>query len=278
LPAARLGRHGTPTRRADRQTAPALIKQTTQLPGRKRPFPNGPSRGLITLPDRVENSCQTCWPESASSTVSRSSMSSSTSSPSSSCGHTPEGPNRRRPRPQGRWRHERRHHPEHVGDTAGRCPAGKPRRPPGRQTRPSSRATARWLGANYVPRRWSRRRSSDQPSVSARTDVRQMLCSSRPAVSNLSAASPYAASRRPAVPGSVTLVSRANVVPCKAASDLAKGRAWPDTEEVTGSNPVAPTIETVTSINAHDRCLLTGSLSHIAAGMSPHSGQEHSTC
>ena len=31
------------------------------------------------------------------------------------------------------------------------------------------------------------------------------------------------------------------MVPCKAATDLAKGRAWPDTEEVTGSNPVAPT-------------------------------------
>ena len=75
----------------------------------------------------------------------------------------------------------------------------------------------------------------------ARTDVRQMLCSSRPAVSSLSAAIPYAASRRTAVPGSVTFLSRADVVPCKAATDLAKGCAWPDTEGVTGSNPVAPT-------------------------------------
>ena len=41
--------------------------------------------------------------------------------------------------------------------------------------------------------------------------------------------------------GSVTLVSRADVVPYKAATDLAKGRAWPDTEGVTGSNLVAPT-------------------------------------
>jgi len=89
--------------------------------------------------------------------------------------------------------------------------------------------------------RWSRRRSSDQPSVSARTDVRQKLPGSRPPVSSLSAAIPYATSRRTAVPGSVTLVSRVDVVPCKAATDLAKGRAWPDTEEVTGSNPVAPT-------------------------------------
>jgi hypothetical protein len=38
------------------------------------------------------------------------------------------------------------------------------------------------------------------------------------------------------------LLSRADVVPWKAAMDLAKGRAWPDTEEVTGSNPAAPTI------------------------------------
>jgi hypothetical protein len=75
----------------------------------------------------------------------------------------------------------------------------------------------------------------------ARTDVRQMLCSSRPAVSNLSAAIPYAASRRTAVPDSVTLLSRADVVPRRAATGLTKGRAWPDTEEVTGSNPVAPT-------------------------------------
>ena len=71
--------------------------------------------------------------------------------------------------------------------------------------------------------RWSRRRSSDQPSVSARTDVRQKLPGSRPPVSSLSAAIPYATSRRTAVPGSVTLVSRVDVVPCKAATDLAKG-------------------------------------------------------
>jgi hypothetical protein len=95
--------------------------------------------------------------------------------------------------------------------------------------------------------RWSRRRSSDQPSVSARTDVRQKLPGSRPPVSSLSAAIPYATSRRTAVPGSVTLVSRVDVVPCKAATDLAKGRAWPDTEEVTGSNPVAPTNLLLTS-------------------------------
>jgi hypothetical protein len=52
------------------------------------------------------------------------------------------------------------------------------------------------------------------------------------------------------VPGSVTLLSRADVVPCKVATDLAKGRAWPDTEEVTGSNPVAPTNKALTSGNA----------------------------
>jgi hypothetical protein len=98
--------------------------------------------------------------------------------------------------------------------------------------------------------RWRRRRSSDQPSVPARTDVRQKLPSSRPPVSSLSAAVPYATSRRTEVPGSVTLVSRADVVPCKAAADLAKGRAWPDTEEVTGSNPVAPTILALTSRDA----------------------------
>jgi hypothetical protein len=63
-----------------------------------------------------------------------------------------------------------------------------------------------------------------------------------PAVSRLSATLPRAASRRTEAPGSVTLVSRADVVACRAATDLAKGRAWPDTEEVTGSNPVAPTI------------------------------------
>ena len=61
------------------------------------------------------------------------------------------------------------------------------------------------------------------------------------AVSSLSAAIPCAASRRTAVPGSVTLLSRADVVPYEAATDLAKGCAWPDTEGVTGSNPVAPT-------------------------------------
>jgi hypothetical protein len=31
------------------------------------------------------------------------------------------------------------------------------------------------------------------------------------------------------------------VVPCKAATDLAKGGAWPDTEEDGGSTPPAPT-------------------------------------
>jgi hypothetical protein len=40
------------------------------------------------------------------------------------------------------------------------------------------------------------------------------------------------------------------MVPCKAARDLAKGRAWPDTEGVTGSNPVAPTNNALTSGNA----------------------------
>ena len=83
-----------------------------------------------------------------------------------------------------------------------------------------------------------------------RTNDRQMLRGLAPAVSSLSAAIPYAASRRTAVPGSVTLLSRADVVPCRAAKDLAKGRAWPDTEEVTGSNPVAPTHKTLTSGNA----------------------------
>jgi hypothetical protein len=75
----------------------------------------------------------------------------------------------------------------------------------------------------------------------ARTDVRQMLRSSRPAVSSLSAAIPYAASCRTAAPGAGTLLSRADVGPCEAATDLAKAGAWPDTEGVTGSNPVAPT-------------------------------------
>jgi hypothetical protein len=84
----------------------------------------------------------------------------------------------------------------------------------------------------------------------ARTGVRQMLFSSRPPVSSLSAAIPYAASRRTAVPGSGTFLSRADVVPCTVATDLAKGRAWPDTEEVTGSNPVAPTTPALTSGDA----------------------------
>jgi hypothetical protein len=83
----------------------------------------------------------------------------------------------------------------------------------------------------------------DRPSVFARTDVRQMLCGSRSPVSSLSAAMPYEASRRAAVPGSITVLSRADVVPWRAAADLAKGGAWPDTEEVTGSNPVAPTTQ-----------------------------------
>ena len=77
-----------------------------------------------------------------------------------------------------------------------------------------------------------------------------MLRSSWPLVSSLSAAIPFAASRPTAVPGSVALLSRADVVPCKAATDLAKGRAWPDTEEVTGSNPVAPTSKVLASGNA----------------------------
>jgi hypothetical protein len=70
----------------------------------------------------------------------------------------------------------------------------------------------------------------------------QMLRGSAAAVSSLSAAIPYAASRRPVVPGSVTVLSRADLVPRKAATDLAKGRAWPDTEEDGGSTPPAPTI------------------------------------
>ena len=73
---------------------------------------------------------------------------------------------------------------------------------------------------------------------------------SRPPVSSLSAAIPYAASRRTAVPGSVTLLSRSDVLPCTAARDLVKGRAWPDTEGVTGSIPVAPTTWPLTSENA----------------------------
>jgi hypothetical protein len=48
-------------------------------------------------------------------------------------------------------------------------------------------------------------------------------------------------------------------VSCKAATDLAKGRAWPDTEGVTGSNPVAPT-----TVLAGQRCyqLLADSTPH----------------
>jgi hypothetical protein len=68
-----------------------------------------------------------------------------------------------------------------------------------------------------------------------------MLYSSPPPVSRLSAAIPFATSRRTVVPGSITRLSRADVVLCRAARDLGKGGAWPDTEEVTGSNPVAPT-------------------------------------
>jgi hypothetical protein len=94
-------------------------------------------------------------------------------------------------------------------------------------------------------------------------------CSSRPAVSSLSAAIPYAASRHTAVPGSVTLLSRADVVPCKAATDLAKGRAWPDTEEVTGSNPVAPTtVLAGHSVVGHEPVSLTSWLGR--AGAAPH--------
>jgi hypothetical protein len=72
--------------------------------------------------------------------------------------------------------------------------------------------------------------------------------------SRLAGRSSAMASRRTAVPGSVTLVSRVDVVLCKAATDLAKGRAWPDTEEVTGSNPVAPTNLLLTSGNAAEPC------------------------
>src|SRR4029434_5038897 len=61
---------------------------------------------------------------------------------------------------------------------------------------------------------------------------------------------PCASSCRTAVPDSVTLLSRTHVVPCKAAADLVKGRAWPDTEGVTGSNPVAPTNRPLTSGNS----------------------------
>src|SRR5262245_58951652 len=93
-----------------------------------------------------------------------------------------------------------------------------------------------------------------------------MLCSSRPSVSSLSAAIPYAASRRSAVPGSVTLLSRADVVPCKAATDLAKGRAWPDTEEGGGLTPPAPTITSLTSANALFPGSLTGPQGHRLKG------------
>jgi hypothetical protein len=57
---------------------------------------------------------------------------------------------------------------------------------------------------------------------------------------------------------SVTLLSRADVVPCKAATDLVKGRAWPDTEGVTGSNPVAPTSKALTSGNAAEPSISNG--------------------
>jgi len=45
------------------------------------------------------------------------------------------------------------------------------------------------------------------------------------------------------------------VVACKAGMDLVKGRAWPDTEEVTGSNPVAPTTPLLSRASA-DRFVL----------------------
>jgi hypothetical protein len=50
-----------------------------------------------------------------------------------------------------------------------------------------------------------------------------------------------------------------------------------DTEEVTGSNPVAPTNKALTSGNASPRRYLTGSRGHGADGTEPHSGQEHFT-
>jgi hypothetical protein len=50
-----------------------------------------------------------------------------------------------------------------------------------------------------------------------------------------------------------------------------------DTEEVTGSNPVAPTSKALTSENASPRRYLTGSRGHGADGTEPHSGQEHFT-
>jgi hypothetical protein len=48
------------------------------------------------------------------------------------------------------------------------------------------------------------------------------------------------------------------VVPCKAATDLVKGRAWPDREGVTGSNPVAPTSKALTSGNAAEPSISNG--------------------
>jgi hypothetical protein len=50
-----------------------------------------------------------------------------------------------------------------------------------------------------------------------------------------------------------------------------------DTEEVTGSNPVAPTNKALTSGNASPHRYLTGSRGHGADGTEPHSGQEHFT-
>jgi hypothetical protein len=40
--------------------------------------------------------------------------------------------------------------------------------------------------------------------------------------------------------------------------DLAKGRAWPDTKEVTGSNPVAPTALGLTRLFGHIRPIVDG--------------------
>jgi hypothetical protein len=100
----------------------------------------------------------------------------------------------------------------------------------------------------------------------ARSDARQMLCRSRPAVSRLSAGIPCAASRRTVAPGFCNRREQADVAPCEAARGLAEGRAWPDTEGVKGSNPVAPTIPALTSRNA--------SVSSLGSTARPHESTE----
>ena len=141
--------------------------------------------------------------------------------------------------------------PIENGTTLAHPPCLKAWQNPG-EHRPPHRVGNLGPGVKWPLIRWPKPQRRPPCRLHRLVDDRQQLAdiSSRPAVSSLSAATPYAASRRTAAPGFVSFLSRADVVPCKAGRDFAKGRAWPDTEEVTGSNPVAPTNKTLTSGNA----------------------------